>query len=86
MKYTIEVTQADIDAGESQSCTACPIALAVQRVFPECRIEVTERAMYLYRGEELEARANTPRTAARFVRLFDQGFPVEPFTFEVDPA
>lgn len=29
MKLTVEVTQADIDSGESADCHACPVALAL---------------------------------------------------------
>lgn len=79
MKYTIEVTQEDIDLGEPGSFCRCPIARAATRAFG-FPVEVGS-VMYKGRGGKL---ASMPSEAFIFMAAYDRLEPTEPFTFEVD--
>lgn len=75
---TVEVTQADLDNGERKLCRSCPVALALQRA--------TGTAWYVeYSGATIcrggERRVDFPLTVAEFIRDFDDGAPVQPFSF-----
>ena len=78
----IEVTQHDIDKGLNNNCFLCPIAHAVKRkmgtdsVLVYCdRISVMSTVTsYNYK---------LPKKARTFIKRFDDGKPVEPFTFEI---
>lgn len=80
MKYIVNVTQADIDAGKELDCEACPIALAVSRA--------TGRKMVVARGEVAQCggswEVKLPRIAVNFVDRFDAGERVVPFSFVID--
>ena len=78
---TVKVSQADINAARSEPCngSSCPIARAFWRlgfqgvwVCPSC-IRMSGGP-----GPEL------PKIASCFVRDFDDGRPVAPFSFEVE--
>ena len=81
MIKVIEVTQEDIDRGVRKESCQCPIALALQRCtgylwaagpLEACRIGVADSDVEF------------PRDAKRFIRNFDDGLPVQPFSFEYD--
>lgn len=80
MKYTVTVTQEDINSGMREEPCLCPIALACLRagiVAP------------LVGMEELSCVAGLgvmPKEAGTFVANFDEGEPVEPFSFEIEIA
>jgi hypothetical protein len=82
----ITVTQDDINNGAPTSC-ACPIALAVRRMFPGAFISVGMLGIYIHYlhtdsvVNDKRYRA-TPRVL-EFIRHFDAGIPVQPATFDV---
>lgn len=75
----IEVTQEDIDAGIKKNCTKCPIALAVQRAFKNSSLEIGGLSVY----QDCHKVCEMPYEARVFVQCFDDGKPVNPFTFEL---
>ena len=78
----INVTQDDIDQGTPSDPFCCPIALAASRAF-----SVPANATYDYIALKLRNRNNklyrTPKTASAFIRAFDHGQAVQPFSFEL---
>ncbi len=75
----IEVTQDDIEAGKKHDSDSCPVALAAARVFNgPCKAGCF--TMETPNG----GRVNMPRSVYYFMINFDKGFPVEPFSFEVN--
>jgi hypothetical protein len=80
----IEVTQQDIDKGLSNNCFLCPIAHAVKRKMnTDCILVYCDRisvmstifSSYFYK---------LPKKAQTFIKQFDDGKPVKPFTFEIE--
>lgn len=75
----IVVTQDDIDNGRRESPTHCPIALAARRQFPHRYVLAT--------ADHLLVGGLTyywlPPVAVSFVDDFDEGYPVQPISFEV---
>ena len=91
MNLTITVTAADIENGLPMYCGKCPIALAVKRAAGEWNVNVAQDDIQIYHHQLGQRAAKTSRRARRFVRRFDSGKNVEPFTFrasfrEVDGA
>lgn len=83
MRVTINVTQADIEAGTRQDCKACPVALAVKRLLVGgCSVNVSR--LLEFEGHGLAVETNYPDTCADFINDFDQGKPVLPCTFEAE--
>lgn len=76
----IAVTQEHIDNGKAMSCGACPIALAAKEVF----VEGLEIAVGIDCIGVDTYFVDLPDVARRFVRAFDDGKFVRPFTFEID--
>jgi hypothetical protein len=91
MRYTFNVTADDIAHGHKDSPCGCPIALAICRTLgidPELgNIDVDDRGVFLARngGASMLRRASgpLPKAASQFMRGFDAGRPVEPFTFRL---
>lgn len=75
---TITVTQEDIDKGNTQGCTECPVEIALLRSFPDEMVGVGESGIWIT-GQHHE----TPPSVVDFIRLFDRRHPVQPFTFEL---
>ena len=87
----INVTQSDIDNGIRNSTCSCPIALAAKRAINDgalpsvCCSDIefeykTERdgdVVYRFKSAYL------PTIARDFIRKFDNGGTVEPFSFEI---
>jgi len=82
----ISVTAEDIANGERNDCTACPIALAMNRTGLR---HVSARNVFVVwwdrdlseTGEGNRFCAFTPSEAADFMSAFDAGENVEPFEF-----
>lgn len=72
---TIEVTADDIARGTRKSCSCCPIALALARC---TGLVVSVESDWVYFMPDL------PQTAVEFIKTFDAGKPVQPFSFELD--
>jgi hypothetical protein len=86
---TINVTAEHIAAGERENCERCPVALAIRDAFPHLvYIEVAPEGISIsLRGADiwgLKAHVDVAREVQEFIRAFDSGEPVEPFTFELD--
>ena len=79
---TIDVTQEDIDNGVRAMCDKCPIALAIARKI-KCDIYVSTFLTRLY-YEDLGLEFSNSTPMYTFVKNFDQGVPVQPFSFELD--
>lgn len=76
----VNVTQEDIDSGHKNSCSRCPVALAVGRIFPNNEMmDVVECIRVGYKGSYTEY-AITKQTN-RFINDFDNGEKVSPFKF-----
>lgn len=76
---TIAVTQEDISIGQKKSCQFCPIALALKRVFPlSLFIRVDGDAITIGNIE-----IPIPDSCHDFIKAFDIGMEVHPFTFEL---
>lgn len=73
----IKVTQDHIDHGLRGSCMQCPVALALRDagfLAPFAGVE----NIHVQRKF-----VTTPDTVQEFMKLFDNGLPCEPFTFEI---
>lgn len=79
MTYLIDVTREDIEDGERDSCTSCPVAIAIQRATGKV-------ASVDYGRLELPgcATIRLPDFVEKFTLDFDSGAPVEPFSFLID--
>lgn len=84
----IRVTKKDIKEGKPKSCAKCPIALAVTRK-TGYRWILVGGCVDVYKSrrkmadEDSYKTAILPLDAHSFIRRFDQGYPVEPFTFDL---
>lgn len=76
-KYTIVVTQKDIDKGEPGEPTLCPIALACRRQFPGKRPEVSSVRIRIGSRDFKHPRLK------QFVRDFDAGNEMKPTRFTI---
>lgn len=88
-EVTWDVTQEDIDLGERLDCWRCPVALSLERAFPDLMPEVDPVEIVLYtktedgdRGSRY-AKAATPDMAYTFIEAFDGDNHVEPVSLTV---
>ncbi len=78
----ITVTAAHIARGVPDSCTDCPVALAIAEAFPGVEVWVAGATVFLVRdGQETEA--DLPG-CEDFIHSFDDRQGGEPFTFTLD--
>jgi len=77
-QVTIEVTAEDIAQGEAFDCGNCPIARAAKRALKKICV-VNLSTAYWSTGS-----APLTKKARAFVKNFDSGRPVQPFTFTLD--
>ena len=82
----IKVTQKDIEEGFRGSCYDCPIARAFKReVKPTSHIQLNVGAERILHREVYSWDSYTlPEKAQTFIKRFDDGKPVKPFTFEIE--
>ena len=78
MEFEVEVTQEDIDQGVRKDNCNCPVALAVKRATGREDVSVARNTIAL--GRDVIFRV---KKICDFVFDFDEGKPVEPFTFTV---
>jgi len=87
MKHLLKVTQEDIDNGIRQDPTSCPIARSLARDFGiHVGVEVEEEII-LYIGGRMytyKFRYDQDSIIERFIRVFDNEYPVEPFEKEIN--
>jgi hypothetical protein len=76
---TISVTAEDIAAGHPLACSACPVALAAQRAFGGRPVIVD--SFLSIRGQEERLSWSLPDSVYAFIKAFDAGRPVQPFSF-----
>ena len=76
----IEVRQSHIRCGEPRSYTRCPIALALSPYLGETPFVVDCDQVCL---QGAKRKLHLPRSAQRFIALFDEGKPVKPFRFRL---
>jgi hypothetical protein len=74
----IDVTAADIKAGHPLACSFCPVAIAATRAFGGRQVIVD--SFLSIRGQERLA-WSLPQSVYDFVKAFDAGRPVAPFSF-----
>lgn len=80
---TITVTQEDIQNGMPACNDACPIALAMQRVFgKEAHVGTMHFWPTAVEWPDAPVEGDLPRSARKFVRDYDDGRPVKPFRFK----
>jgi hypothetical protein len=85
MKVVVNVTAEDIDHGERNWCTRCPVALGLRRTFPRANLVAAHCDHYEVRYGGPEVHAGTlPRPARDFIARFDGGIVVFPFAFELE--
>lgn len=84
-EITVNVTQEHIDNGVPRTCSRCPIALAVEELFPDRRVTVTDDIAIARKGAGLWTRYSMPRSAHDFIAKFDTDVlpnaSAKPFTF-----
>ncbi len=71
----IEVTQEDIMEGQPCNCRLCPVARAISR---RTNLEVIVRSDFVRVDDKTY---DLHLEASAFVRQFDRGFRVQPFSF-----
>lgn len=79
----ITVTQEHIDHGRAMDCTACPIALAVKPLFPDCDVTVGAKLIQAVQPDGSLKAWKLPQEAMNFILRFDMEDHVEPFEFEI---
>lgn len=77
----VQVTQADIDAGIRKDCKRCPVALAVQRLYPEHEVKVGVTSIYIIKSG-ITSRYRMPNEIAIRIAQFDDGRPMTLMEFE----
>jgi hypothetical protein len=77
MPVTIQVTQDDIDNGVRCSVKRCPVALACLRTIGKNYSQIWEE----YWPDFHDPSKNIPSSVLIFVRAFDSGNIVQPFSF-----
>lgn len=84
---TIDLSQNDIDYGLPGWCGNCPVARATNRVLDKCYYaHVTDCLMSVceHGPRSFMHRSLLPVHVSAFIRDFDLGEPVTPFTFQLD--
>lgn len=82
----IDVTQIHIDQGFERNARKCPVALAIQDNIPGARVMVLHpNLVSINKGETIESLwcVGLPVEANQFIRAFDSGQEVTPFSFEL---
>jgi hypothetical protein len=82
-RWTVEITQDDIDRAHQNDSYRCVIATSLARQIPDAtKIEVDIQTIRFTRGGERLIYL-TPYTAAGYVVAFDAGDEIEPFSFSL---
>lgn len=78
----VDVTSADIHNGKRGEACNCPVALAIKRLAPSKTVNVG--ILHAFFDPELNEGKELPTEAKEFIKAFDAGEPVSPFTFFLD--
>lgn len=86
---TINVTQKDINSGIRADCHVCPVAIAVSRVLGLNDVEISAASIYAdFAGSNYYREARIiqplPLQVRSYIRAFDAGNEIEPFSFNLD--
>lgn len=92
MKVQVDVTEQDILHGVRRCSHRCPVATAAKRTLKlawptkEVNIEVWARsiAIWTYNNAYEYKELSLPGKASDFVMSFDNGWPISPFSFEIE--
>lgn len=76
----VNVTQRDIDKGHPVMATLCPIARSLHRHATMRDAAVSTRMIY----DPSVGYIDLPKSAKKFVEMFDNGEPVKPFSFRIN--
>ena len=81
LTFTVDVTEEDIAIGERRNCLFCPVARALRRV-PEI-VSVVSAYPYAvaFHTENRYHCFAPPTPVGEFIRDYDRGDPVKPFSF-----
>lgn len=78
-----QVTADDIEKGTGGSCQACPIALAVQRMFPTYQVCVEMEQITLFEADEVSAVLHVSEALANWIDAYDNETNVTPITLVI---
>jgi hypothetical protein len=85
MKITIKVSKNDIEAGMRSDCKSCPVALAIaRRLKKKFRPAVGSMDFVVIGPDCMSPDVYLSEDVRRFIRNFDLGLNVEPFTFKTE--
>ena len=93
MKYTVNVTQEDIDKGVQNDCFSCPIGLALHKLFPKNIYRIYNHYInFFFPGQynnpkflSTSKSFDLPLEAKIFITNFDSNTnDVKPFSFEIE--
>ena len=82
-RILIEVTQEDINAGIRAATKACPVAFALQRATQDKDASVGAFGIYVILDQK-KFTADLPLVVRKFIRDFDYGYEVKPFSFYIE--
>ena len=77
----ISVTADHIDRGTQCCTTRCPVALAIRDTLHPLSVDVQDDLIHFGVSGGKYVFVHTPEEAGYFVDEFDDGLPVQPFTF-----
>lgn len=94
-RITITLRPCDIRRGKRSDYTQCPIALAGQRQIPSFSVQAFHHHLVIYRHDPVESKVagfpcysrrqyDLPKAAVTFIKRFDAGKRVEPFSFDLE--
>ena len=71
------VTRKDIKTGKKDNCQLCPVALAMKRALG------AEVQVLMGKYQFQSAAHELPYKVTQFIKRFDDGLPVKPFSFNI---
>jgi len=81
----IQVTEDDILLGVQGDCKECPVANALNRIFPDAKIiSVIDFSAIMLLKDGSTKSYSLPSIASDFIHNFDMGRKVYPFEFEIE--
>jgi len=79
----IRVTKKHIQDGVQNSKCACPVALAMKEYFGFDAFEDADVGQVYLSISNFVLTERVPSSVRKFIKQFDEGKPVKPFTFEL---
>jgi hypothetical protein len=84
MIVTVDVTHKTITDGTRRNGTRCPVALGLRpHINTETLFSVHRTGIFLTDGMEY-CRVDVPEETGKLIDLFDDGWTISPFSFELD--